>query len=93
MLISEAVKNEIDKISEGAIPEFRYSFMRWGTVVVCVANQASRYWLRETLPRLVLWEGAKLRIAAMKELIKPQCASIRLPGKYEYQKIVAKLQC
>ena len=86
------VENEIDKITEGSIPEFRDSFVRWGAVVLCATNEASRNWLRETLPRLVPWEWAKLRMAAMRVLKKPKRASFHLPGKYEYQRIVAKLQ-
>ena len=34
VLISEAVENEIDKIVEGANPEFRDCFLRWGAIVV-----------------------------------------------------------
>ena len=30
VLISEAMENEIDKITEGVIPEFRESFVKWG---------------------------------------------------------------
>ena len=51
-----------------AIPEFRDSFVRWGAIVVWAANKASRDCLRDTLPRLLLWEGAKSRMAAMGEL-------------------------
>ena len=50
LLISEAVENEIDKITEGVIPEFRDSFVQWGAVVVCAANEPSRDWLRDWLP-------------------------------------------
>ena len=32
VLISEAVENEIDKIAEGVISEFRDSFVRWGSL-------------------------------------------------------------
>ena len=81
MLISEAVENEIDKIREGAIPEFRDSFVKWGAVVVCVAIEASRVWLRDRLPQLVPWEGAKLKMVAMGELRKPQRATPSIPGK------------
>ena len=65
VLISEAVENEIDKITEGFIPEFCDSFLRWGAVVVCAANEASRDWLRDMLPQLVPWEGTKLRMMTM----------------------------
>ena len=35
VLISEAVEDEIDKIAEGAIPEFRDSFVKWGAGGMC----------------------------------------------------------
>ena len=38
MALLFAVKNEIDKITEGAIPEFRDSFVKWGAVVVCMRH-------------------------------------------------------
>ena len=76
VIISDPVENEIDKITEGEIPEFRDSFVRWGAVVVCAvseeASEASRNWLRYTLPRLLPWEGAQLRMAAMGELKKKE---------------------
>ena len=65
VLISKAVKNKIDKFAEGAIPGFRDSFVKWGAVVVCEANEASRDWLRDRLPQLVSWKGAKLRMMTM----------------------------
>ena len=46
VLISETVENEIDKVTEGVIPEFFDSFVKWGEAVVSVANEASRDWLR-----------------------------------------------
>ena len=60
--------------------------------MVCAANEATRDWLRDALSRLVPWKGVRLRMAAMGELKKPQRTSFGLPGKYEYQKILAKLQ-
>ena len=45
-----------------------------------------------TLTQLVPWEGAKLRMAAMGKLKKPQRATFNIPGKYEYQAIVVNLQ-
>ena len=92
VLISESVENEIDKIAGGAMPEFRDSFERWGAVSVRTANEASRDWSGDTLPWLVPCKGARLRLTAMGELKKPQRTSFGLPGKYEYQKILAKLQ-
>ena len=92
VLISEAVKNEIDKITEGTIPEFRNSFVKWGAAVVCAANEASRDWLRDRLPELVTWEVAKLRMVTMGELRKPQRATLFIPGKYDFPTIKTKLQ-
>ena len=51
---------------------------------MCVANEASKDWLRDKLPQLVPWEGAKLR--------KSQRANLSIPGKYDFPMIVAKLQ-
>ena len=71
LLISEAVENEIEKITEGIIPEFRDSFVKWRAVVVCAANEASRDWLRDRLPQLVPWEGAKLRMGELSAPLFP----------------------
>ena len=92
LLISEAVENEIDKITEGVIPEFRDSLVKWGAVVVCAANEASRDWLRDRLLQLVPWEGANLKMVTMGELKEPQCATLSIPGKYDFPTIKAKLK-
>ena len=70
----------------------QHSFVRWGAVVVCAANEASRDWLRDRLPQLVPWEGAKLKMVTMGELRKPQRATLSIPGKYDFPTIKAKLQ-
>ena len=90
VLISEAVENEIDKIAEGVIPEFRFSFVKWG-VPLWYVRQMRRPGTGEGahyLGYIGPWKGVELKIAAMGELKKPQSASFRLPGKYEHQKIV-----
>ena len=92
MLISEVKENEIDKITDGVIAKFRNSFVKWEAVVMCAANKASRAWLRDRLPQLVPWEGAKLRMVPMGELQKPQRATLSIPGKYGFPTIKAKLQ-
>ena len=62
--------------------------MKWGAVVVCAANEASRGWLRDGLP----WDGAELRMVTMGELRKPQRATLSIPGKYDFPTMKAKQQ-
>ena len=80
VLISEAVENESDKIAEGVIPAFSHSFVRWGAVVVCAANEASRDWL--TMGELKQPQRATLSIPVMydfptiKPKLQPRCLDL-----------------
>ena len=77
VLISEAVDNEINKITEGVIPEFRDSFVKWGAVVLCAANEASRDWLRDRLPqRATLSILGKYDFPTIKAKLQRRCPDL-----------------
>ncbi|OXU30137.1 hypothetical protein TSAR_016136 [Trichomalopsis sarcophagae] len=51
-----------------------------GFIVMVASSTFSRDWLKEIIPRLRPWEGAKLLMVGMSELKKPRRATLPVPG-------------
>ena len=76
------------KIESGPNPGFSGCFLQNGTVIVVAIDDFSRAWLKESIPRMQPWEGAKLSVLEMSTLRKPHRTSFGVPGSREKPEVV-----
>ncbi|KAL7726469.1 hypothetical protein ACLKA6_001091 [Drosophila palustris] len=72
-MVREAILDKIREQCQGAVkPYFTGCSLRPGWLLISCANQETANWLKATVPKLKLWNGAQIEIVAEADMPRPQ---------------------
>ncbi|KAL7724910.1 hypothetical protein ACLKA6_020046 [Drosophila palustris] len=73
VMVREAILDKIREQRQGAVkPYFTGCSLRPGWLLISCANQETANWLKATVPKLKLWNGAQIEIVAEADMPRPQ---------------------
>ncbi|KAL7724948.1 hypothetical protein ACLKA6_002312 [Drosophila palustris] len=73
VVVREAILDKIREQRQGAVkPYFTGCSLRPGWLLISCANQETANWLKATVPKLKLWNGAQIEIVAEADMPRPQ---------------------
>ena len=88
-LIEDGLVELLDGLGEGDfIPRFQDTHVYRGTLRVTCADTQSEGWLRQNVPRIVKWEGARLDVLGVNELPKIVKVIAHFPGREKDPKVL-----
>ncbi|KAM8718854.1 hypothetical protein ACLKA7_001546 [Drosophila subpalustris] len=72
-MVREAILDEICEQRQGAVkPYFTGCSFRRGWLLISCANQETANWLKATVPKLKLFNGAQIELVAEADMPRPQ---------------------
>lgn len=90
-LLRASLTTALDKVImniNSEIPRFSKFILTRGHLLVTCDNTCAITWLREIVPKLVVWEGAQLCVVDKQQLPKPVKAMVWIPGLPEEAPVV-----